>query len=1516
MNLNQQSLSDKVRLNEEPNTNTIFGVDGSTSLDLPFLTRALDALPLLETRELSSLKISGEAAYMLPDPNTRKSPIPADGGEGIAYIDDFEGARKTTPLGITFAAWTLGSPPADNVYFPGIPDTTKAFSRGRMTWFNRLPTDVKLTDIYPQKRPGSTANNLATVMDIQFAPQTRGQYNYSVDLENTLTRSRNWGFIQKPISISAINLTKENIEFLEIWMRVDQAPADPSTKLIVDLGVISEDVIPNRILNSEDLVLSSYPNGVLQEGEDTGLDMFPDAIERDRYAAMIAKYPDMAGDPSGDNYSFNNATVGTLAEDFTRINGSEANRDGPAGRIPDTEDINLNGIVDLANSYFQFEIPLDTTGGQGGQNPYIVGGGNMGWYQFRVPLKDFLRRVGSPSAENIEFVRLGFSNISDSVHLRIAEINLAGNQWQKLQKEYDTTFAVTVVNIEENPQYTSPPGVIRERDKTRPEEEVYANEQSLAIIVNDLPDGESRQVQKFYTYRALDVFNYKTMKMFVHGDEAFQYVDETNYDAEVFFRFGLDSLNFYEYRAPLRHGWDPMNDITINFADVTALKQARDSVNVISDPVPVQGGPPGAVYRVLGRPSLTQIVYLSIGVENPRGKGTTRPLRGQVWANELRVVSVDDTPGWAYRFDTQLRFADLGAVSFNFSRVDPYFHALEQRFGSRQMSTTWALNASTQLERLLPADWGGTSIPFSYSHTEGFIQPKYLPNSDVLVSEAAEQTRAKILSDGGTEEEANAEADRILSEAETRRTSDTYAAPNFRIVLPTSWWLIRDTFNKLTYGFTYTEANERSPAVVYRRNWSWNARMGYALTLPPDYFLQPFRIFEGIWLLDEYKDFKLFFPITGFNASVGSIRSRDVSMQRTAGAREIITRNFSATRQFGLGWKLTEGGLLNLMGDYNVQIASSLLGLETDSLGQQRPFSEILGDIFLSDGIVNFGEDTQLQQRTTFGTKPNIPNIFGLKKYFDLSLAYSSDYSWQNSLTRGDLGKSAGWNSSINFSTNLRLKQLFDPLFESSPAAPALPAGRGRRGEAPQPGTQTEHDTTETDTGPSGLGKVGQQLGTLVRVFIKIPFLDYDNINVTFTQSNSVQNTGVVGDNGMGNFWTLSSSTPERGPSRLYQLGLISDPSGSLTNFGFRSSFPFIGADVTRGPRAAGGVLLNSFRQQNRVGIKTSRGLWEGARLDMSWNLGWSYNRTENIVGDSLTGEVTVLNTTSSRSLDRSFMSFPDVFIFGVFNTGIEAVSKKYAELKSDKGDTRSDEEKLSQAFEDGFESIPWLKDVFGEFYPRLNWSLRWDGLEKLPLFSSFTQRLSLDHAYTSGYTRQYQNRPGSGGERTEGQRVNYGFTPLVGLNFQFKELWKGSFGSNFRYSSTTSYDLSTSSRNIVEAISQEMSITASYARRGFEIPFFGLALNNDIDISFSYAMTRTSRKTYDVSKIDINVTGTPLEGSTRTVMEPRIKYVLSQRVTASVYYRHTKIEPDDFGSRIPGSTTNEAGLDIHIAIQ
>ncbi len=1512
MNLNQQSLSDKVRLGEEPNTNTVLGIDGATSFELPILTKAIDALPFIDTRDVSSMRISGEAAYVLPDPNTRKSSIQSDGGSGVAYIDDFEGARRTIPLGVNFLQWTQASHPADQYSRSTIGTDSAAFMnhKGRMIWYNILPTLDRLTDVFPNKRVGNAANDQVTVLDINYFPKLRGQFNYSNPLENAAS-PLNWAGIMKPISLAPTKLLAENISYIEIWMQVDSKRSftDPDT-LYLDLGTINEDAIPNNQLNSEDLILNPNPTGTLQPGEDIGLDMVPDEQEP-------GYNPSTNPDPSGDNYSYNNTI-----RDFSHINGTDGNLNGPGGRTPDTEDLNFNAGLDRINDYFQYKLALVP---DSSMNPQIVGGGNRGpnglpWYQYRMPIRDFAAAVGTPDLDRVETIRLYFVNARDSITVRIADFSLVGNQWEEADKN-DTTFAVSVVSIEETPDYKSPPGVVQERDKTRPDENIFANEQSLAVTLTDFLDGREREARKFYTFRPLDVFNYKTMKMFVWGDPSLQYIDETNYDAEFFFRFGADTSNFYEYRAPLRADWN--NEVIINFEELTAIKQGRDSVNIFSRPHPVTGGPPGSAYRVLGNPSLTQLRYLALGVTNPLDKGVPgRPLNGQVRFNELRVINVEDSPGLAYRVDTQLKLADLGTAGFNYARTDPNFHSLEQRFGSRQTGTNWGVNTSVQLERFFPTTWAGTSIPFSYSHTENQVELKYLPNSDILVSAAAQQAAEAVRQKGGSELEAQNATNEVINSSQSKVVTETYAVPSLRFGFPTNDWFIRDTFNKLTLGFNYTTTKERSPAVSFRNAWSWNGSMRYAVTLPPDYSITPFtNLFEGLWGLDEYKGYKLFFPITSFSWSIAVARGRNVSQQRQIGSQEFTTRNFTASRQFGFSWKISENGLLSPSGDYNVNIESSLLHLETDSLGRQRLFSDILNDIFFSDKLINFGRTSRLTQRLQINTRPNIPNIFNIKKYLDLTFGYSVDYSWQDNL-QNIQGKSSGFTNNINLSSNFRMKALFEPLFESTSgsAPPATPAPRGRRSSAESEhavsDTSAAADTTKSE-GPSKLSRLGEQLKSLTRIIIKIPFLDYENINVSFTQTNVASNSGVVGRTGFANFWAvpfIQGQRVDQGPKRLYQLGLLSDPSGSLTNFGTRSKFPFFGWDVEPGIRAPGANLSNNYRQTNRLTFKTNRALWEGARLDLTWNIGWSTNKTQTVVSDSL-GIQNLLSTTTTGSIDRSFLTFPDFLVFSLFGTGLKKTSKIFSELKRNGDSTRTEDEKLSQAFEEGFEALPLLRKIFGQYYPRVNWSIRWDGLEKIPMFSNFVSRLSLDHTYSSNYTRNFRSLPGREGEKTDGQRISYGFSPLVGLNFTFKEALKGNLGANVRYNTTTSYDLSTAQRSIIETLSQELSVTASYSRRGFEFPLFGVSLNNDIDISFSYAVSVSKRNRFEIAKIEFNTEGDPLEGSTRTTIEPRIRYVLSSRVTASVYYKHIAIKPE-VGSAIPGTTTNEAGLDLHISIQ
>lgn len=1531
MNLNQQTLSDKVRLNEEPTNNSIFGVDATTSFNMEFLTKAIDALPFIRTQEISNIKFSGEAAYMLPDPNTKKSTIASDKGAGIAYIDDFEGARRNIPLGIGYTTWRLASPPV-YTYLGNVPDTTKTFSKAKLLWYNRLPSDVVVTDIWPQKtvRPGQEQ---ITVLNLDYYSRERGQYNYSIDMENTLLAQpdKNWAGIMKYLGGSIGNLNEQNINFVEIWAKTEYIPGfnPPDLKkgrLFIDLGKITEDIIPNKKLNSEDLVKSIIPNGILNPGEDVGLDMFTDNEERQIYSDFISKYPEFASDPSGDNWAYS-----TGSRDYTHINGSEKNELSPEGRFPDTEDLNGNNILDLFNSYLEYEIPLDSvyidSTGALKNNEYIVGGSTFGWHQFRIPLSEFKRKIsfGNESAieilQNVQYIRLWISGFEEPVRVRIADISLVGNQWQETSKN-DSVLKVSVINFEDNPEYEMPPGVFRERDKTQPDQKIFANEQSLRLTIKGLQDGDSRDIFKYYPLKNLDVFNYRTMKMFVHGDNNFEFKDINDYDVEIYLRFGLDSVNYYEYRAPVHKGWDPPNnEIIIKFADLTAIKEGRDSVRQRSNPVPVPGGPPGAVYVVRGTPALTNIKYIWIGVTNPAGKGKNI-IYGDIWVNELRVSDVNDTPGWAYKFDTQLKIADFGNASFNYSKMDPYFHSLDQRFGSRRTMNNWAVGASFSLEKFLPQSWQGTTIPFNYSHSENIENPLYLPNTDIDVIQAAERIKQAEIQKGTSNEEAEKIKKKVINEVQTVRTQESFGIPNLRIVLPSSKWYITETVNKLSWSFGYNRAFERNPITIQRYNWSWSGRTGYSINLPAEFYIKPFtKIFENTWLLKDYKDYKIYFiPITNFNTGLSVTRGQGRETPRIQSAQRPINRNFGASRNLGFGWKFTEGGLTNISGDYAMNVESSLLYLETDSLGNQRPFSQILRDIFRTNKIINFGMTSRYSQRVNVNTKPKIPNILDINKYLDFGMSYSVSYGWSDNFQPNDIGKGAGWDNSLNFNMNFRLKALTDPWFAFKPEQKPVRSTpqRSRRNEENLADSLSLTDTSKVQETRSIIKppyKILDQLKTITRIFIKYPFLDYETINITFTQNNRSTNSGVTGGTGMMNFWGIppfQDPKYEYGPSRLYQLGIISDPSGKL-EYSSSSSFPFIKFNVIKGLRAKNAQINDQFTQTNRIGLKTNRPLWEGASLDLNWNLTWSFNKNTTLKTDE-EGVPTITSVAIGGNLDRSYFTMPPILLFKMLKSNLEEVGKLYNQRRFNLADKSPDDVKLAESFEKGMEALPILNKLLGSFVPRANYAIRWDGVEKTFGFQKFIERLSFSHAYNSNFTKQWRGNP-DGGTRTEAMSVRYNFMPLIGLDATMREVLKGNMTFSFKFNKGSSYDLNIGARSIAEQSNEEVSFALSYSRRGFEFPLFGLSLSNDLEATLNYSLNHTSRTTYDVNQLEVNPEGTPLEGSTRTILEPRIRYVLSARITAAIYYRYTRMKPDEGGSMIPGSTINEGGLDLRIAI-
>ncbi|MBI9070015.1 MAG: cell surface protein SprA [Melioribacteraceae bacterium] len=1480
LNLSQKTLSDKVRIGEEPMSNSIFGADFNTEVELPFLTKGLDYL--LSTRTMSSIGLKGEFAYMSPEPNTKTSKIDTDEGKSIAYIDDFEGSKRIIPIGITYSAWRDLSVPVDFSVYKNLGlDAAEEVMRkkARAYWYNNNNAQLNVSAIWGDRKKVAREDQNQTVLDFYFDPNTRGRFNNDPDLGDPL---ENWGGMMKTLSSTASNLEQENIEFIEFWVNIFEAP--DSTKLYFDLGQISEDVIPNRNLDKED----QNNNYRYDDGEDTGLDGLTNAEEQ-------AKYGSSEKDPSLDDFD---------RGAFSGWNGTEGNSNMAELRIPDSEDLDNDGSLDQLNSYFRYEVSLDTSRISGGEfkNPMISGNGLNGWFQFRIPLKDYMKNddgeVGRPTLTNVEMLRMWVTNVASPVHLKFVEMNLVGNQWQKVLVENkvdkdDEVLVVETISYEDNPEYVMPPGVNQERDRSQTDDAVYKNEQSLKLDINDLQDGDKREIIK-YLYRPLDAFNYKEMKLFVHGDtkdihpdNVSHYVDEFNYSSEVYFRFGSDTSNFYEYRQPVRADW---NEIQILFEDLTSIKETRDSINVLySQDVP---GKPGHKIGVKGNPTLTKISFFIFGVLNPRDKGPRNmKVNGEIWINELRVLDADDKAGMAYSFSTNFKLADLMSVSFNTSKTDPYFHKLSQRFGSRTDNSAWGANIDFDVMKLVPGNTKGSSFKINYRHNESNSKPLYLPGTDIKVDKAAEQLEQKLIDEGLDPVEAAKQGEERKNNTETIKVTDTWSLSNIKFNINTDAWYVKHTINSMSFAYSYNKSFGRTPTVEHSRNWVWNFKFNYNLDFGKDLFFYPANIplFGSVLeIFKDYRNAKVYFMPQSVTTSLSANRNWSYTKNRILNSVPKIQRDFKSTRNLSIAWKITEGGFLNLSANYKANFTSSLAHLLVEN-GIERTEGDIWRDIFAGE---YFGKDNGFTQSFDVKVNPKLPSLWKMNRYFILNFSYGVNYSWKNNFQQEQLGRQAGFQSRLSTGVTLKLQQLMTQFFGEDKKEPVKKPTRRRGSEKQPPKKKIEEEdngdgnnAAESENFEEEIEEESEPFYSLplyyLQTGIKYIFFDYDNIQMNFSQNNSQSGSGILGEGtGFSNFWGPQKTS--NGPSRLFMLGLQTD----------------IGA------RAPGGRLSDNYSQTNQITFKTSRPLWEGAKISLDWDVSWGVNKSNSISTDDV-GAVTIESRNSTGKLDKSYFSMP------LFGNNIKKVNDLYDE------NSENPIKNLSESFQEGLESfpifakLPILKE-FAKYVPRPNWSLSWSGLEKLPLIKTIVNKATLSHGYKSSFSEGWKlDRDEE--QEVQTQRISYSFSPLIGVQLTFDKLWGGNLKGSIKYNTKTSYDLKLQTKNITESFSSDISVTASFSKSGFEIPLFGLALKNDIDISLSYTTGDNKAIIYEMGE-RFKEEGKPQDGTIRTTIEPKVNYTLSSKVKLGVFYKRSTVSTEG-ASRIPPTTTNEAGVEVHISI-
>lgn len=519
----------RIAVGQEPVNNTIFGLDANLKKESRALTRILDALPLLQTREISNIAFQGEYAQLLPGVTPRVA--------SRAYIDDFEGTRTIYDFARQPTRWKLGSTPLafpqgtpanpleygyrrakisaysiDNTFFTGVAlGSTRPTNITEDDYRYHYERAILPQEVFTGRAIQNNINLPINVFDVAYYPNERGPYNYNPALtpQGLLPNPRqNFGAITRAITADA-DFENSNVEIAEFWLldpfingefgRVRQGDGSVGTnnttggKLILNLGDISEDVIPDSRFNFENglpagpvdtqgpdrnadstawgraprqqYVTNAFDNAA-RANQDIGLDGVKSVAGSndeanhfrrsflDRLPATLTPEARqrILADPSADDFRFyfseeanqQNLKILERYKDFSGLEnnspentarGSELTES--SSNLPDNEDLNIDNTVNDLNNYFEYEIDLRPGDLRVG-NGYIVDRvetvQGAAWYLFRIPIRTPTRRVGSlNNFKSIRFFRMYLTDWAQPAVLRFAQLQLSGYQYRKYE---------------------------------------------------------------------------------------------------------------------------------------------------------------------------------------------------------------------------------------------------------------------------------------------------------------------------------------------------------------------------------------------------------------------------------------------------------------------------------------------------------------------------------------------------------------------------------------------------------------------------------------------------------------------------------------------------------------------------------------------------------------------------------------------------------------------------------------------------------------------------------------------------------------------------------------------------------------------------------------------------------------------------------------------------------------------------------------------------------------------------
>lgn len=1334
-------------------------------------------------------------------------------------------------------------------------------------------------------------------------------------------------------------------------------------------------------------------------------------------------------DPARDDFRYTkfnlpSSQFNTLQDtDFVYYNGYENSAGADAGKFPDTEILNSNNGQTLMRSdaYFRYEVNLDPLA----NNPQIFNYSTKdqnpnGFITYRIPIRKNYTKVGEPLFTNIQYVRVFWKGGKFSG--RIANWQFVGSQWIRQpallpNKQPDTRLQIGFVSTEENAGapdfYTVPPGVQRQTQLTNPDpnQRILLNEQSLSLRSSFKDKNEEHIAARFF--RPFDIFFYKRLKIFFYGknDSSSTLIRSTaardsnnRSSVQAFLRFGVDTANYYEYNVALREGWQ---EVDIPLSTLTAFKARPDVDSLLRQLKPAtvtDPQNPEGQYIIRGAPTLTRVQYVAVGMRSGVTGNPNDIKKVQLWANEMRIVEpdVNINQGWAAVGNISAKLADLGTINATVNIMNPYFNRLEERFGNRNERQSFNLTSQFALEKFFPESWAGTSLPLSYTYTYSLDKPRFIPQNDVVSSTFATSEAGRVFSNKQDSLRRSSYQNYLASRSETEVVEQQLALTGVRFNVPVPFFLFTDITNQIVMNFAYTNREERSPVAAYRYNFNWRFQAQYQKNFA-QVPIRPFGWTDSIPELSFLKDWTLYFLPNTFSLSFESNRSRQLEVLRSFVTQRTDTmtnlplfrdvtvyrqtlfglrsttlntlwldsiaspdvRNFDASRQLQMSWKLADNGLLNPTIDWTVNTYSTMLGFEIDQKESERKEatryyigdSAVFQQIFpgIGNGLLNLGIETRHSQNIAFNLRPRLPAFLGGNRYIALTGRYNANYNWDrvfNSSVNGKtspdsaLNKVAKHETNLNFGVNLRLNDLAKliPVDEPNANANFNPNTAPLQLLSPDQPVMLGNGAGAKDTSLAGKIWQGFLLGTKA-------LLNWDQANFNVIRRQSAINGGLLGNQfgGTGFMSGLGGALPgvfnsllnrsvnlqDFGPSMEYQLGLVAEPHQYL-QFNAPSAGqtkPLFSSEG--GLRPANAFVSDVLRQNTSMEIRLQREVWLGATLELSTGTLTDFTRNQTQSTDAL-GVPTPRNRIDLYKYERTIVSFADLSRIG-------ALYNQYTNNipATDTGSIRrlKQLDALNNAFFDGLDlfSVPpsGTEDSTTRalrtarktsFFPAVNWALRWNGLEQFAPLKGIIRSGTLEHKYVSRYSST--ERLLQDNNRTfDTQTLLVSFEPILAITATFEDKFvEGMMSGSLRLDSKTQLGYQASNpTQITRADEFNFSLQGTYTRRGFKLPkipglelfkMVGSEINiqNDIEFALQASWRRQSTRSLDIGRGEaFNANGRTIDGTNKILIEPSARYTFSKQVTVRAFIGFEGNFNE--GAQTPGSWSLQGGIDIRLAL-